>query len=383
MLTALARTALAASALVMTACALDAGGLGATDDEAGASVMTQSPTGGVDASVPSGDGGPRPPPAMLDSGTAGAPTDGAPTDAPVDTATSRPPFDASACNDAGGPCVVVPGGWSLVAFAPTQASSCPAGFSVAPAVDVVEGPDASGACGCGPCTVTQAPSCASGAVAGYNDIRSRGGAGLCGSVDMPSPLSNNPPGACGTDIFQGDYSIYDVQYNAPPPTGGACRSPGVAQAAAVTYKAQERMCTPDTPQAAGCTGDVCRPTLPTGYGACIAAPGAMPCPQGPLGVQHIVGTSATFTCADCGCTATATCSGTLTLYADANCSKGATPIATNVCVSMSGMSSAKNTFQAYEYAGDPPQNVACHAAAAAGAGQAVALANDETLCCAQ
>jgi hypothetical protein len=298
---------------------------------------------------------------------------------PMDAHADRPPFDASACDNATGPCVVVPGGWTLVAFAPTQAAACPAGFDAAPAVDVVEGPDASGGCSCATCSVTTPPSCASGEVMGFYDSKRTAGEGMCGMPDTMPILSNDPPGACLTDVYQGSYATFDVQYDAPAPTGGACRAPGVADSTAITYAARSRTCSANDAQATGCTGDVCHPTLPAGYAACIAAPGAQPCPQGPLGVQHVVGTSATFACGDCGCTTTATCAGTLTLFTDTKCKGGANPLAANTCTAIAATGA---TYEAYEYDGGAPTGVACQTGAA-GAAQDVTLAGEQTLCCAQ
>ena len=144
---------------------------------------------------------------------------------------------------------------------------------------------------------------------------------MCDKVANPSPLANSPAGSCGTDTYQGDYSVYDVQYTAPPPSGGACTSAGVKTASAVSYAATDRLCQADSSQLAACDGGVCHPDLSGPYAACIAAPGSVACPPGPLSVAHQVGTGATFSCADCSCSVGATCSGTLTLYdsADRTC----------------------------------------------------------------
>jgi hypothetical protein len=127
-----------------------------------------------------------------------------------------------------------------------------------------------------------------------------------------------------------------------------------------------------------CAGTSCHPNLTGSYEACIVAPGDVACPPGPYTVARAVGSSGSFTCADCACKITSTCSGTLTLYSDANCQKGAYPIATGVCV---GVSSSA-TFEAYEYKADPPAKVSCQAAAPAAA-QNVALVEPETVCCAK
>jgi hypothetical protein len=292
---------------------------------------------------------------------------------------ARPPFDASACADASGACVVVPGGWTLVAFAPNQASACPAGFDSAPSTDVVEGPDASAACSCGTCSVTTMPSCSVGAVDGFYDYRAAVTGGTCDMPDTTPTLANSGPGACNTDVYSGDYSAFDVEYVGPPASGGVCSAPTTPEAAALTYASKDRTCAPDSPQAANCVGDVCRPTLPPSYGACIAAAGVQACPQGPLGVQHIVGASASFTCAACGCTISSTCAGTITLYTDMGCSTGAKSIPSGDCVAIT----SKVTYESYKFAGGAPTDVTCRNAGATGPGQGVTLADEETLCCTQ
>jgi len=294
---------------------------------------------------------------------------------------ARPPEDGGGpnpCGAPGNPCPAVPAGWALVAFAPAQSSPCPPGFESAPASDLVEGPAAASACSCGACTVTTPPSCASGAVAGYFDYNATVYAGTCYMPDQMPLLSNDPPGACLSDVYQGTYTTFDVRYNAPAPTGGVCSAPAVPNSGALTYSARDRVCTPNDVAAMNCSGTSCHPNLTGAYEACIVAPGNVACPPGPYSVAHAVGSSGSFACADCGCTITSTCSGTLTLYSDAKCQKGAYPIATGVCV---GVSSSA-TFEAYEYKSDPPTKVSCQAGAPAPA-QNVALVGPETVCCAK
>jgi hypothetical protein len=301
-------------------------------------------------------------------------TPGVPEASTTDRPDAGPP-PPDPCAGSSGACVTVPSGWTLVAFAPAQTSPCPSGFAASASQDVVEGPSAPGACSCGTCHVTQPPSCAAGTIAVNFDNASTG---MCDKVANPSPLSNSPAGSCLTDIYQGDYSVYDVQYTAPPPGGGACASAAVQTASAVSYAAKDRVCQPDSSQAAACDGGMCHPGLSGPYAACIAAPGSVACPPGPLSVAHQVGTSASFSCADCSCSVTASCSGTLTLYTDTGCTRGAYGISTGVCV---GISSAA-TYKAYEYTAGAPTNVACQAGAA-GPAQNLALTSPQTVCCAQ
>ena len=302
------------------------------------------------------------PPPMPDDASMASPTDGGTT-------------AADPCATSPGSCIAVPSGWSLVAFAPAQTSPCPSGFSATPSQDVFEGPSASGACSCGTCHVMQPPSCAAGSIAVHYDNASTG---MCDKVANPSPLANSPAGSCGTDTYQGDYSVYDVQYTAPPPSGGACTSAGVKTASAVSYAATDRLCQADSSQLAACDGGVCHPDLSGPYAACIAAPGSVACPPGPLSVAHQVGTGATFSCADCSCSVGATCSGTLTLYPDTSCKGGGYAISTGVCVGIS----SSTTYHAYQYTAGAPTNVACQAGAA-GPAQNLSLAAAQTICCAQ
>jgi hypothetical protein len=281
------------------------------------------------------------------------------------------------------PCIVVPPGWTLVAFAPSQSTPCPAGFGDTPK-DVTEVPDAGLRCSCGDCTVTAPPSCAAGPVAVSFDMRGAG-PGQCGTTANPSPLMNTPPGACGTDLFTGDYSADDVEYTAPPPTAGTCQSRGVASLAS-----EDRICESTSSGSADCTGNVCTPKVASPYRPCIRASGDVPCPSGPLGARHLVGSSSpSAACPDCPCIVTATCSGTMTLFTDTMCMAGARPFATGQCVPIAtGMGPGKGagtgtvSFRSYVYSGAPPTDVACHAAPDAGTTAAGPLGDAETVCCA-
>jgi hypothetical protein len=298
-----------------------------------------------------------------------------PTDAAVPDAGHMEPLPPDACTNATGPCVVVPSGWSLVAFAPAQAAACPAGFDTAPSEDLFEGPSASAGCSCSSCTVTQQPTCAAGAIDVHYDTDF---SGTCGTVATPSPLSNTPAGACLTDIYQGSYALYDAQYTAPAPSGGACSAPAIANPAAVTYTSKDRVCQLNDPQAASCAAGVCKPDVSGSYAACIASPGHLPCPATALSVAHYLGSDTSFTCADCACSFTGTCSGTLTLYTNTGCTAGAYAISTDVCVGIS----SRATFNAYKYTGGTPKISGCQADAP-GAPQNVALAGEQTICCAE
>jgi hypothetical protein len=307
-------------------------------------------------------------------------SDQPPPPPPSDASMTMPPMDGgpvmgTGCAGGGKGCVAVPPGWSLVAFAPSQSSPCPTGFDMAAATDLVEGPTAAGACGCGACSVTTAPNCASGTIGVTFDYDTTVYAGTCYMAATPATLSNSPPGSCLTDIYNGDYSTYDAKYTSPAPSGGVCSAPAVNNAGALTYAARDRACTPDSDAAAGCSGDQCQPALSGAYQACIASPGSVTCPPGPLAVAHHVGTSATATCEACPCTISGTCTGTMTLFTDVNCKKGATSVPANTCEFV-----GTGNYKAYEYAGGNPKNVACKAGAAPA--PAIALDSEATICCA-
>jgi hypothetical protein len=325
--------------------------------------------------------------AALDAGVVMAPPEADTTDAgvaredqgavAVDANAGRDasPSVGDPCGASASTCVVVPSGWTLVAYATNRSSPCPPGFGNTPK-DVVEAPDAGIACGCSACQVTAPPTCTSGSIAVSFDTQGSG-PGQCGTTANPSPLKNSPPGACGTDLFTGDYSNDDVEYTAPPPAGGTCTSDGVASGAS-----EGRACAPTT-GAANCTGSVCKPQVTAPYEACIEAPGALACPSGALSVRHLVGAA---TCPPCACSVTGECSGTMTLFEDATCTARARPIPTGQCVPISGpgqgmgMGRSTLSYKSYEYAGGTPTNVACQIAGAA-ATPPTSLASPETVCC--
>jgi hypothetical protein len=333
-------------------------------------------------------------PATSDSGDAGGPTDAtsggdgtAPRDAGDATDASGPrdgsaDAAADAMCTAAGTCLDVPQGWTLVAFAPTQSSSCPSGFGQA--ADVVEGPDAANACGCGTCGVTTQPSCGAGPIDVFYDTIAGVSSGTCNLPGTVTPLGDNPPGACHTDLYQGDYRLDDIEYVPPGPSGGVCSTPGVKASGSVTYATRGRTCAPASLPTPGCNGNVCTPTVGGPYAACITAPGAVACPSGPLTSRHVVGTDATFDCSACGCTVTGGCTGTVTLYSDSSCRKAPVPVpADGNCYRFLSLSSTPPapSYNSYTYVGNAPTNVSCSTSGASSA-QNVALSNEATICCA-
>ena len=346
------------AAAFFVACGLDVAGtasIDATDGDA-------SPA--IDGGVPPIDGSAADGDQPSDAGTA----------PDADAALPPPPIDASGCDAAAG-CVVVPTGWTVVAFEPTRSASCPTGFADAGPLDVVEGPTAPpSACACEGCAVTTQPSCASGAVQVFFDT---GGPMTCALPGVPAQNANNPAGSCGTDMYTGAVGTFDVKYVPPPPSGGACAAQGLVEKQNVTYAASERLCNADSLVAAGCKGSDCTPTLPAPFKACIAGAGNQSCPA-PYTDAHHIGTDVTYTCSACSCAVTATCTGTMTLYTDTGCTMGAHSLAADgVC-----RGSGKNgPFNSYRYTGNSPSNVTCQAGLVPPP-TGLTLTNQLTVCCA-
>ena len=189
---------------------------------------------------------------------------------------------------------------------------------------------------------------------------------------------NDPPGSCGTDLYQGSYADFDISYESPPPTGGVCTSPGAATGSGITYTAHERACTPTAAEASGCSAGGCKVTVPTPYSACVVATGNVACPSGPFSVAHSVGTSASASCDACSCAVSSTCQGTVTLYTDSACKK--TPsysvTADDHC---DPIYMQRASYNSYIYTGGAPKNLACTGSGPAV--QGVSLVAPQTICC--
>jgi hypothetical protein len=198
-----------------------------------------------------------------------------------------------------------------------------------------------------------------------------------------TPLGNTPAGSCATDVYQGNYNTYDIKYVPPAATGGACTSPGTGSGS-VSYAAHDRACTPVSAASAGCVGDACVPSLSGAYQACIMQAGRHSCPAGPLGVQHVVGSGASFTCSDCGCSVTAQCTGSVTLYTNSTCTKNALAVpADGNChniKALNGGMTYTTAVAAYTYTGGTP-SMQC-APTGSSTAQNVSLASASTVCCA-
>jgi hypothetical protein len=226
--------------------------------------------------------------------------------------------DASVCP---GACAVTPTpGWSLIAFAPSRAP-CPSGFTSTDLVDSPEG----GACACGQCMTTVAPSCS--------------GVTLPATVGQGCAMSGTSLASMGGQCVSfGGSNSANLAIAPVPATGGACAAPASADTASVTVST-DRICTP--PQA--CLA--CGPEVTAPFTTCLAAPGEQSCPPGTT-QKHAVGTAPALSCTACGCSMTASCGGTVTLYSGSSCTgmSLAVPV-TGACTAGNGM-----PVGSYEYA---------------------------------
>ena len=266
----------AVTTVLCAACGLDVGGLGEVASTEGGPTLDGSETaeGGSSSGGSSGSSG-------ADGATDGTMGDGGGSSSGADS--TVPPQDAS-MTDSGSPkdssvadtfvadtyvvetappcttangCYVIPSGWTLVAFAPSQSTACPGGFAGAQPESLVELP-ITGGCACAACANGTPPTC-TGAVGDYFDDPNGAIGGLggtnCGAQGTPATNKNSPAGQCGTDLYMGgtafgqlSYKDFSLKYVPPTTlTGGTCTSGG-SVSGTPTYAAQDRMCVPDNAQ---------------------------------------------------------------------------------------------------------------------------------------
>ncbi len=299
-------------------------------------------------------------------------------DAAVDAlATDGSPYDVAPADALVDAAYVAPPGWRLVAFADSMQTACPAGFG-AP-LDVVFDPatatPTTGACSCGSCGLTIAPSCVTGSIGGSYDSPATGG-GQCATTS--TALANASPGGCNTDQPRSSVASVNVLWNPPAASGGTCISGApTADPSRVTFASRGRMCASSTDAgAAGSLGAASPPFAP-----CIASAGTNACPAGPLAVAHRVGTGATISCsASCTCAPTATCTGgEVTYYGNGNCSGRPFVMPAN------GQCNAENgnntTYSSYKYTATL-SNPSCTPGGTS-TPTVTGLASEQTVCCAQ
>ncbi|HEY8080099.1 MAG TPA: hypothetical protein VIF62_38475 [Labilithrix sp.] len=335
--------ALAASVLVLASCSLTTsldGFTGGPDDDAGPPAPPPPPPG--DDQTP-------PPPPMLDASN------------------DVVPDVVDACDQTG--CVDIPTGFSLVAYSATGGTTCPTGFTAPNAF--VEGPSAGpGACTCG-CTVTANPSCpTNGSIVGHFDTA---GDGMCGSAG--GSLTNM---GCGTDGFLGPFSTgNEHRYTPPAATGGTCTSSAAKDAGKVSYTAQGHSC--EASVLPECNGKVCIPSVGSGFAACLAKDGDVPCPSS-FSTKHLVGSGATLSCgAGCSCGVTATCKGTLYYHVSTDCSDVMPPFSTPVDDACHATDAMGASYGSHKYVPMAAANIACTKGGSTA--PSVSLTDEQTICC--
>jgi len=309
--------------------------------------------------------------------------DSAQDDAPVDAATQldAPSVDAGTCTDGGTSCFVVPGGWTVVAFANSSQITCPAGFSTN-AANLVFGAaqPAANACACDACSVTAPPTCVQGQLTGSGDFD---GSRTCSG--FPITLGNSSPGGCNTDNTHARIPNLDLQLLGPGPTGGTCSATPTAHADRVSFPQQGRICSPDGDAGVGCSdGGPCAPSIAAPFLPCLSQAGNVACPPGPFGVSYHAGSGATLSCGGtCTCALNATCtSKTVTYYTDSMCQSLTTLAITanGTCQSGGAGIGGGTIYGSYKYTA--AANATCSFAGSPST-SAVGLANEQTVCCAQ
>ena len=206
------------------------------------------------------------------------------------------------------------------------------------------------------------PSCAN--ASGFPLEVANANAGIKGSASCPSCSCDAPQGvacqvgaaqlyrdstcagASGTlTIAQGNctafvslsYDPASVRWGSAPPGGGACvpKTTGSASFPPVAWDTQMRACGDPTPNKGGCAAGTCVPRqqAPFGQAMCVYQRGDLPCPVGAYSVKSVYYTGADDArgCSACGCSSPTgtTCTGTMKLYTDQNCSVDETTL-TNV-----------------------------------------------------
>ena len=210
-----------------------------------------------------------------------------------------------------------------------------------------------GACSCGACTPTSAPSCA-----GANFTWAWGSTTSCASG--PQDYDVTADNAC-VPIFGNNTTIAAYNTWARVPTQGACTASTVADVTKVATTAV-RQCVPDA------VASFC-PTTAGGQRACVPADPTGAC-SGVFSTPLVVGDGATVTCADCGCTHTATACN-VEYHDNTSCtSKKLERLADGQCIP-TGQPSVRS-IKVY------PTNVACTPTPGA---SKVSLTNERVLCC--
>jgi hypothetical protein len=267
----------------------------------------------------------------------------------------------SSCTGGGVDCVdAVPPGWTRVGYAPSRETPCPSGFTQTDVqADPLMGAET---CVCGGCQITDQPSCAAGNVQTFIDL----GSGQCGVNGIN--LANSPAGACNKFSQNGEgVTVSDhVKGLPPPPSGGACSLKAAPDSSKVVWT-EGRVCIPESEP---CELDLCAGQ--GGFTECILAEGDSECPL-PFTEKHFIGDASNLVCGACACTVEGSCTGTIELYTDINCTAGKLSLPVDgTCV----VAGSNETYYRYKYIGQI-KAITCSDEPPTSAG----LTPSNTLCC--
>lgn len=222
-----------------------------------------------------------------------------------------------------------PSGWTLVAFAPGDSASCPAGYDES--AKVAEAPtSADPACTCD-CDCSEANPCEHGT------LTAKIGGG-CTTLT----LTLNVTGGCDPlgQTFKANYGTI----KAAPLMVKAIDVPGTGMLPGTQPGATGTTCVPSATVAGGCGGGALCLPKPQAASLCIQHDGDVACPAGPLKNRRLVGAVGAVddqrTCTGCTCSSdAASCSNpTFAGYTDDTCSSdpAAAAVSAGTCTLLPG-----------------------------------------------
>jgi hypothetical protein len=278
-----------------------------------------------------------------------------------DVSSGATPADASADTSAACHACGAAPGFSPLLFALDRATSCPAGTL---ASDVLADPDsaAAAACACD-CVVSNPPSCLPATLATGYDVSQDP---TCGNTGFTYQVAGAGCATTTTGLLgTGHISI------APFATGasGACTTIPSKNPSAVSTIAA-RSCAP-----VSCSSPHC--SAVPGFRACFGAPGDLECPAGLE--KHVVGAAVALacTCSACSPSDAGACQGTVTFYANGDCTGALGPSFAVDGSCQSTTLGTNTTTKSVRYA---PEFVGGCVAGQASV-ESVGLTNPSTICC--
>ena len=292
-----------------------------------------------------GDAGP------LDSGIDAGLHDASNEDVGTVDARSDASPDAG-CDNAS--CPTPPANWSIVAFATSRSSACPAGFTTD---DVLEDPTVGTGCTCGTTCTTPTVDCTNITIA---TTEGTGCASAGASVMVGAACKN-----IGTSNFGGPAAGVTATTLTP-----GCKAPDPTADPSGVVAQEDRVC---QLAATACQAPACSPSLAAPFETCLLADGDQACPPS-TPTKHAVGASPQLTCGTCPCNASVACVGTLSFFPATNCGGTGVPIATGACVPETNTTPVDSVRWA-------PGTPALTCSVGTPMGATVAFGTKQTVCC--